>query len=74
MSKKIDDVLARAERLQRKDGEEPEKEHTLRENALERAKSADSFNAGTAYDWEDLAAYQREIERMDREGPGAPKP
>jgi hypothetical protein len=73
MSKKVDEVIARAERLQRKDMDEPEKEHTLRENALDRAKKADDFNAGTAFDWEDLEAYQAELDRMDKEGPGVKK-
>lgn len=73
MSKKIDEILARAERLQHKEGEEKEKEHSLRENALERAKQAGTFNAGTAFDWEDLEGYQRELERMDKEGPGVSK-
>lgn len=73
MSKKVDEVIARAERLQRKDMDEPEKEHTLRENALDRAKKADDFNAGTPFDWEDLEAYQAELDRMDKEGPGVKK-
>lgn len=73
MSKKVDEVIARAERLQRKEMDEPEKEHTLRENALDRAKKADEINAGTPFDWEDLDAYRKELDRMDREGPGAKK-
>lgn len=66
MVSRIDEVIKRAENLQDK-GEG--KEHSLQENALERAKHAHTLNVGTAYDWEDLDAYQQELERLDREGP-----
>lgn len=60
---------------QRKKREEEEekgehKDHSLQENAKERAKHPDSMNAGTAFDWEELESYQRELDRLDREGPG----
>lgn len=50
--------------------EEEEKEHSLQENAKERAKHPQTLNAGTPFDWEDLDAYQEELDRLDREGPG----
>lgn len=55
------------ERKKREDNEE--KEHTLQENARERARHPDQLNAGTPYDWEDLEAYKKELERLEREGP-----
>ena len=73
MTKKSDEVLKRFEALQGA-GDEAEKEHSLQENAKERAKHPDHINAGTAFDWEDMEAYARELERMDREGPGIKKP
>ncbi|MCW8195216.1 hypothetical protein F6455_10500 [Proteobacteria bacterium 005FR1] len=54
------------------DEQEEHREHSLQENARERAKNPRSLNAGTAYDWEELEAYQKELDRMEREGPGAP--
>ena len=73
MSQKTDEVLKRFEALQ---GTEPdaEKDHSLQENAKERAQHPDHINAGTAFDWEDMDAYARELERLDREGPGIKKP
>ncbi len=73
MSTKADDILKRFEGLQQADGE-PEKEHTLQENAKQRALNPDHINAGTAFDWEDMEAYAKELERLDREGPGIRKP
>lgn len=69
MSKKAEEVLRRFEAMSGAKGEE-QKEHSLRENALERAKNPAHFNAGTAFDWEDLDDYRAELERMEREGPG----
>lgn len=71
MTTKADDILKRFEDLQ-VDGE-PEKEHTLQENAKARALHPDHINAGTAFDWEDMEAYAKELERLDREGPGIKK-
>lgn len=62
-------VLKRYEVLQHQDDEEV-KEHTLQENAKERAKHPEHLNAGTPYDWEDVERYHKELERMDKEGPG----
>jgi hypothetical protein len=73
MASKTDDILKRFEDLQQPNGE-AEKEHTLQENAKERARHPDHINAGTAFDWEDMDAYAKELERMDREGPGIKKP
>lgn len=72
MSKKSDEILKRFEELQGA-ADEPEKEHSLQENAKERAKHPDHINAGTAFDWEEMDAYARELERMEREGPGLKK-
>lgn len=68
MVTKADDILKQFTDLQA--GEEAEKEHTLQENAKARALHPDRINAGTAYDWEDMEAYAKELERLDREGPG----
>lgn len=63
------DVLQRFEQLNAAD-EGEERDHSLRENALRRAQQPLDIQAGTAYDWEELDAYARELERLDREGPG----
>ncbi len=73
MSNKAEEVLRRFEDVNGAKGEE-QKEHSLRENALERAMNPTKFNAGTAFDWEDLDGYGAELERMEREGPGLKKP
>lgn len=72
MPSKSDEVLKRYENLQA-EGEGEEKEHSLQENAKERAAHPEHLNAGTAFDWEDMEAYQRELERLEREGPGIKK-
>lgn len=73
MASKTDEILKRYDELNKTDGEEVEKEHTLQENAKERALHPDHINAGTAFDWEDMEAYAKELERLDREGPGIKK-
>lgn len=73
MANKTDAILKRFEGLQNADSES-EKEHTLQENAKARALHPDHINAGTAFDWEDMEAYAKELERLDREGPGIKKP
>ncbi len=65
---KASDFLRQFEQ-RRKRSEEQEKEHTLQENAKERAKHPDHLNVGTPYDWEELEAYKKELERLEREGP-----
>ncbi len=72
MEKDSDETLEKHEQIRRRD-EGGEKEHTLQENARERTKRPYELNSGTPYDWEDLAEYTEELERMDREGPGDPK-
>lgn len=70
---KASEFLKHYEARQKREAEEEngeEKEHTLQENAKERAKNPKSLNAGTPFDWEDLEAYQEELKRLDREGPG----
>lgn len=74
---KPDDVLKRFESLQdnkKQQNEEAEKEHSLQENAKARAVNPTTLNAGTPFDWEDLEAYQKELERLDREGAVRKKP
>lgn len=73
MASKTDEILKRYDELNKTDGEEVEKEHTLQENAKERALHPEHINAGTAFDWEDMEAYAKELERLDREGPGIKK-
>lgn len=63
MSKKTDEILKQFGM-----DDEPQKEHSLQENAKERALHPDHLNAGTAFDWEEMEAYKQELERMDREG------
>lgn len=70
MSKKLDDVLKRAENLKSED----EKDNSLQEHAKERAKHPQDMNVGTAHDWEDLEAYKKELDRLDREGPKLKNP
>lgn len=60
-------ALKRYENLNEK--QEEHKDHSLQEQAKERAKHPQDLNAGTPYDWEDLDAYKEELERLDREGP-----
>ncbi|WP_027330262.1 hypothetical protein [Marinimicrobium agarilyticum] len=64
---KASDFLKKYEREQE---EHKKEEHSLQSHAKERAKHPDHLNAGTPYDWEDLEAYRKELERMEREGPG----
>lgn len=73
MTKKSDAILKRHEDLQNAE-KNVEKDHTLQENAKERAHHPDHLNAGTAFDWEDMDDYRRELERLEREGPGIKKP
>lgn len=74
MTSKSDEILKRFDELNKVDSDaEDEKEHSLQENAKERAKHPEQINAGTAFDWEEKDAYVRELERMDREGPGIKK-
>jgi hypothetical protein len=47
-----------------------ERDHSLQAQAKKRAQHPDHLHAGTAFDWEDLDAYQRELDRLDKEGPG----
>lgn len=66
---KASDYLKQHER-QKKDGDDKDrKEHTLQENARERAQHPEEMNAGTPYDWEDMDSYKEELDRMDKEGP-----
>ncbi|WP_049723362.1 hypothetical protein [Gilvimarinus polysaccharolyticus] len=75
---KASDFLKKYEREQQaKTGkvDDSEEDHSLEHNARERAKHLEQgLNVGSPYDWEDLEKYQRELERMEREGPGRAKP
>ncbi len=64
MSNKADELLKKLE-----SEETEEREHSLRENAILRAQNPLQINAGTAFDWEEMDAYAKELERMDREKP-----
>ena len=68
MSKKTDEILKQFDVLNNPD-DESEKEHSLQENAKLRAQHPDQLNAGTAFDWEEMEAYAKELERMDKEKP-----
>lgn len=71
---KASEFLKRYEERQKREEEENDhrKEHSLQENARERARHPETLHAGTAFDWEELEAYKKELERLDREGPGNP--
>ncbi len=69
---KASDFLKKYEREQETRKEDDE-EHSLQAHAKERAKHPEHLNAGTPYDWEDLEAYRKELERMEKEGPGGSK-
>lgn len=64
MSNKADELLKKLE-----SEEAEERKHSLRENAILRAQNPLHINAGTAFDWEEMDAYAKELERMDREKP-----
>lgn len=71
------DFLKRYQRRQRsRESSEVDKntgsgeDHSLEAQARERARHPDQLNVGTPFDWEDLEAYQKELERLEREGPG----
>lgn len=57
----------------RPDDEEETRDHSLQAQAKRRAEHPEHMNAGTAFDWEDLEAYQQELDRLDKEGPGRPE-
>jgi hypothetical protein len=65
MSTKADEILKKIEG----DKSEEEREHSLQENAINRSKQPLNINAGTAFDWEDMEAYAKELERMDKDQP-----
>lgn len=65
-------ALKRYENLHEKP--EKQKDHSLQERAKERAEHPQDLNAGTAHDWEDLEAYKKELDRLDREGPKVKNP
>lgn len=60
-------ALKRHENLQEKQNEH--KDHSLQENAKERAKHPDEMKVGSPYEWEEMDDYKKELDRMEREGP-----
>lgn len=73
---KASEFLKRYEQQQkdRAKGDQPsEEDHSLEAQAKERAKHPEHMNVGTPFDWEELEAYRKELDRLDREGPGAHK-
>ncbi len=73
---KASEFLKRYEQQQKdraKDDQPSEEDHSLEAQAKERAKHPEHMNVGTPFDWEELEAYQKELDRLDREGPGAHK-
>jgi len=73
---KASEFLKRYEQKQKEQQEhkeQAEEDHSLRAQAWEHARHPEQMNVGTPFDWEDLEAYQKELERLDREGPGKPK-
>lgn len=67
---KASEFLKKYEREREKAKEHEQEDHSLQAHAKERARHPDHLNAGTPYDWEDLEAYQKELERLEKEGPG----
>jgi hypothetical protein len=65
MSTKAEEILKKID----DNKSEEEHEHSLQENAINRAKQPLHINAGTAFDWEDVEAYAKELERMDKDQP-----
>lgn len=73
---KASEFLKRYEQQQKdraKDDQPSEEDHSLEAQAKERAKRPEHMNVGTPFDWEELEAYRKELERLEREGPGAHK-
>ena len=67
-----DNILKRHEALKEME-EGKQRDHTLQENAKERAKHPEHLNSGSQYEWEDVDRYRKELERMDDEGPSPKK-
>lgn len=59
---KASDYLKKFEEAQGKSNDKP-KEHTLQENALERAQLITPPRAGTPYEWEEYERYKKELEK-----------
>ena len=60
-------ALKRHENLNDKADEH--KDHSLQAQAKERAEHPEEMKVGSPYDWEDMEAYKKELDRMEREGP-----
>lgn len=71
---KASDFMKRYEKQHQNDDKVDEHlDHSLQAHAKERAQHPDEMHAGTAFDWEDMDAYRKELKRLERDGPGAPK-
>lgn len=68
MEKHSDEVLEKHDQISERD--DKQKDHSLQENARERARHPGEMKSGTPFDWEDLEDYENELERLEREGPG----
>lgn len=70
---KASEFMKKYEKQRAEDKGNEEEDHSLEHNARERAAHLDGLNVGSPYDWEDLESYKKELERMEREGPGKGK-
>lgn len=43
-------------------------DHSLQSLAKHRAAHSQAMHVGTAFDWDDLERYQKELNRMEQEG------
>lgn len=73
---KASDFLKKYEQQRREregaaEDKEDKEDHSLEGHARARAANPTHLNAGTPHDWEDLERYRRELERLEREGPGS---
>lgn len=65
--------LKRYENL-KKDHKEDDSHTSLQDHAKERAKHPNDLKIGSPYEWEELEAYKKELERLEREGPKLKNP
>jgi hypothetical protein len=56
------------------ENEDEHNDNSLQEKAKERAKHPNEMKVGTPYEWEELEAYRKELDRLDREGPKLQNP
>jgi hypothetical protein len=56
------------------ENEDEHNDNSLQEKAKERAKHPNDMKVGTPYEWEELEAYRKELDRLEREGPKLQNP